>query len=253
MAGKVFLACALGGGIGAFFALQMWSPLWWLGMIVGGFIGYLTYEFKEVIRAVPWAWRKATGWHPNWERWKVFLRLLPTTAIGLPAVVALPISLFLLQGYAHGNNVKVKEGLVATLVLCFIIFCWLSLLFAAMDTRRIIHGFTDLSVALQEHRRFNVFRVYFLVLPRAVAKGVWRSPRWIARGAITIARFLRYLFILVHSEVRLLCGLDAALGAAIGYYFGHSIVGAIAGGIIGVANFEVISKRWLHLVPSRSF
>ena len=61
--------------------------------------------------------------------------------------------------------------------------------------------------------------------------------------------FFKNVFILIHSEFRLLCGVDAAIGAVIGYFAGYVIVGLIVGGILGVLNYELISRRWLKLVP----
>lgn len=244
MAGKVFMACTLGGGVGALVALQMWQPLWWVGMLVGGLIGYLTYEFNEVRRAVSQAWREVSGWRPNREWWRVFLRLLPVISIGPSATIIAPL-FFLSTLLNRGWDPILNK----TFMVCFALF---SIAMTYLDAEYP----KEVSENLQLSKKLNVFRVYFWVVPRAVLKSVWlvatRSPGLIARGVVTIARFFRYLFVLVHSEVRLLCGLDAALGAAIGYYAGHAGIGALAGGLIGVANFEVISKRWLKLVPMKA-
>jgi hypothetical protein len=66
--------------------------------------------------------------------------------------------------------------------------------------------------------------------------------------AFTIS-FLKQLFLLIHSEMRLLCLFDAALGSVIGYFAGNVLIGAIAGGVLGVLNFEILSRRILRLVP----
>jgi hypothetical protein len=248
MASKVFLACALGGGIGAFVALQMWPPLWWVGMIVGGLVGYLTYEFNEVRQAVSQAWREVSGWRPNRTWWKIFFHLFPTVIIGMPATLILPP--FLLFLLLNGK----WDPLMHSFLL--VVFVTTSILWTLEETGSIMRGArTEFSV-LSDWRESNVFRVYFWRMPRVVAKGAWRvvtkGPRWVVKGIAMIGRFLRYFFVLVHSEVRLLCGLDAAFGAAVGYYFGNAIVGAIAGGIFGVINYEVISRRWLKLVPAKT-
>jgi len=60
------------------------------------------------------------------------------------------------------------------------------------------------------------------------------------------------VFIIIHSEIRLLCGVDAVIGAAAGYFTGSAIIGALAGGLIGVINYEIVSRRVLHLVPTKS-
>lgn len=58
--GKVFIASALGAFIGSLVALQLNAYLWWLGLIAGGLVGYLSYEFKAVLRAIPVAWHAAS-------------------------------------------------------------------------------------------------------------------------------------------------------------------------------------------------
>ena len=57
---NVLLASALGAAIGSLVALQLSSHLWWLGLIVGGLVGYLSYEWKKVLIAIPQTY-KATG------------------------------------------------------------------------------------------------------------------------------------------------------------------------------------------------
>lgn len=247
MAGKVSMACALGGGIGAFIALQTWQPLWWVGTLVGGLVGYLAYEFDEVRRAILLAWQRATGWRPNWEWWGMFRRLFPTIMLGAPSQLLLPF-LALAVLVTRIDRVLGVSIIGLTAFLC--------IGFGYMLTSATIKRRSNLPNLLQEHRKANAFRLYFWVFPRAMAKGAWlvvtRGPGCVSRGAVTIAKFFRYLFILIHSEERLLCSLDAALGAAIGYWLGNALIGALAGGILGHANFEVVSKRWLKLVPVKA-
>jgi len=53
---KIFLSCSVGAGIGTLLALNFNHHIWFLGPIIGGFFGYLSYEFKKVIAAVKAAW-----------------------------------------------------------------------------------------------------------------------------------------------------------------------------------------------------
>lgn len=256
MAGKVFMACALGGGVGALVALQMWQPFWWVGMLVGALVGYLAYEFDEVRRAVSLAWRKTIGWRPKWrprrEWWRVFLRLLPNSVLGFPSVFSVPFfSLF-----AWTFDAREVAGNILTFGFLVLFFVMLGVNINISTTARVLEGEMNVSKAVKEAWEINVFRVYFWVGPRAIGKGVWlavtRGPGWVARGVVVIARFLWQVFCLVHSEMRLLCGLDAAIGAAVGYWLGNASIGALAGGIFGLANFEIVSRRWLKLVPMKA-
>ncbi|OGZ36037.1 MAG: hypothetical protein A2V60_01840 [Candidatus Portnoybacteria bacterium RIFCSPHIGHO2_01_FULL_39_19] len=67
-----------------------------------------------------------------------------------------------------------------------------------------------------------------------------------------MTKFIKTIFITIHSEIRLLCGVDAAIGTAIGYFAGNAIIGAIAGGLFGLLNYEVVSRRILRLVPVKA-
>jgi hypothetical protein len=75
----------------------------------------------------------------------------------------------------------------------------------------------------------------------------------IADLVAAIVVFIGFLFCklirLIHSELRLLCGVDAAIGAGIGFFFNAPVVGAVVGGMFGVFNFEIVSIRWMKVVP----
>ena len=70
----VALACAIGSGIGTMLALN-YHTIWYVGLLVGGIIGYLVYDIKEVAIATPKAWefaRKNIG-KLNYKFWIKFL------------------------------------------------------------------------------------------------------------------------------------------------------------------------------------
>jgi hypothetical protein len=79
-----------------------------------------------------------------------------------------------------------------------------------------------------------------------------RTILWIIRKVPFIATFLgqvaKRTFILIHSEIRLLCMTDAMLGALAGYFCGNALIGGVAGAILGVLNYKLVSVRWLKLV-----
>jgi len=61
--------------------------------------------------------------------------------------------------------------------------------------------------------------------------------------------FSKLLFHLIHSDMRLLYGVDTAIGAAIGFYCGNASLGAIVGGCWAAFNIEIFSIRVLKLIP----
>jgi len=103
----------------------------------------------------------------------------------------------------------------------------------------------DLEEARKELLLYNPIRVYGYLVP----KGIWWTAVRLPSGVKAAGRFVWLVFCEVHSDVRLLCGLDAAIGAACGYFAGSVLIGLISGGVMGLVNFEVVSKRVLKLVP----
>ena len=134
------------------------------------------------------------------------------------------------------------------MILLSAFFFFIPSAFLKRDTKFIIDEINDI-------KKLNPFNIYCCCLP----KGFWwclkKTPTaaiWIWHCRIATAKFVKTVFVLIHSDIRLLCGTDAAIGALIGYFTGNVIIGMLAGGIIGVVNYELISKRLLrlHLKPA---
>jgi len=141
--GKVFVACALGAFIGALAALELNSYFWWLGLIVGGLVGYLTYEFKEVIEAVRQAWKAVVSWRISFDTIKKILRqfrynILISLAVGeIFFTLGIGLSLLLIVS----SPLKSKNPLLASgfLTACFSLYgfaasCLLCLMFSEKFT-----------------------------------------------------------------------------------------------------------------------
>ena len=84
-----------------------------------------------------------------------------------------------------------------------------------------------------------------------------------ARAARVSIRFGRHLFILIHSKERVLCATYGTLGGAVSYIWlaradmalaeqaALIVFGGLMGAAFGVANWEIVSKRLLHLPQVR--
>lgn len=248
--GKVFFASALGAGIGALVALEVVSWLWWVGLLVGGLVGYLSYEFKAVLAALPKAWRAARGWQtpPHYWRNVGWVWLGITGAIsGLAVLVHI---LFWSQGIEAIADVS-GTG-IAILLLSAVAFVVVApaLLMGEEVPSPVVFGKTLLYWS-------SPLTLFFYHLPRGLWWIIRRTPKAVAVAAIAIGRglvaFVRFLpqfgwqvFIRIHSEMRILCGTDAALGAAVGYFAGSALLGAVVGGLFGVVNYALVTERWLR-------
>lgn len=261
---KVFLAVALGSFVGALVALQANASFWWIGLPVGGLIGYLSYKPMTVARAVPIAAREAAdlcGWTARalYSVKHVFGWALLTFVLLFfwCTLAVFPIGFVAIDAV----NQKLLFGslVVGFFGACFAVCGW-GICGGSKDGQ-----FTaDLRKTC---RMLNPLIFFGIKLPCAIWKVIWSIPIVIIEviiGSPRVAvvlfralvlfpiRFVISLTRLIHTDERLLCGVDAAIGASIGYFTANALLGALIGGIFGVLNFEILSKRVFKLVPRRA-
>lgn len=256
----VFLATALGSFVGALVALQLGQFAWWFGSLVGAAIGYISYQPLVIVSAIPRSLAKATSKRAL-VRWRAFRRSwVGYTAImsSLAFVVLLPATLMVLFGGEVYHHIGFGVG-GATLFVCILIPL-ISATDSAMQKRS---GLSKRDWGLSEYHFINVyFRWFPQWLARVIPLTISAAPglaikigSWVFRTAAASTswclRFTWYLFTEIHSNIQLLCGVDAAIGAAVGYFLENAALGAVMGGLFGVVNYEIVSKRWLKLVPAR--
>jgi hypothetical protein len=248
---KIFLACATGAGIGTLVAIEIGHNFWWIGALVGGLIGYLVHEFKEVIEAV----KDARRWvahdfktlaEDEREIWKemfgfkyVFHSLYKEECMAVIVAFVflsnffIPIMILVSSFDFLSGDITVYLSLIANL--------WLSLsLLLGRDEYVEKSDFWSMVLVVT----LPVLCYFFLVRKNEQAK----VP--IFEFFKIMFNFVRRVVILIHSEVRLLCGIVATLGATIGYFSGSAIIGALAGGVIGVIYYKIVSEWMLGLRPA---
>lgn len=266
---KIFIACFLGiicGGLvlskitGQFSFLRLI-----IGMIVGGPLGYLAYDFKTVIKIVPKAWNAVKGWKPNKEWWRDFgpmlwaaASIISTITIGMLAYTSLVAWAFEESGLA--DAFKFSAFIYAGSVVLFTPLLAFGLMGLGVRTRK-------------EHssgfKRYNPFRVYLWLVPKYILISLFllikyivssvimvfsviiRVPGFLLKIIVTLARFIKTLVIMIHRDERLVCMFDTMLGIVIFYFWGNLILSAICGGLLAVLNWQIISVRILHLNASK--
>ena len=110
---------------------------------------------------------------------------------------------------------------------------------AFLLTILIVSPFGILIVAL-------IFTTAVVGVPTGIFYLICRYFFQIVRG---VCWFVKTVVVAIHSDRRLMCLTDAATGAVIGGYTGNAVVGCLLGIVIGLANYEIVSKRILKLVP----
>lgn len=264
---RILIACFVGAFIGGLVALELHPAVWWLGALLGGGVAYVGFNVEEVIAAVPVAFRRATSWRPNSEYWALWRFVFAQNYKAYSIMTcALMIPVGLMMGFDIVAVVTSPESLFWVLLFCF----GAPLIPAMCDDgagmwfARGVHRAEDVPEWIEAP---NAFRFYFWILPRTILRGsLWVAVRipdatrtfigatrsLLVTVGVGIWRFGIELFHLVHSELRLLCFIDAAIGAGVGYLTGNALLGAVVGGLWGVLNYEIITIRVLKLAGAKS-
>jgi len=248
---RIVLACFIGAGIGALLALQFAHYLWWLGILIGGAVGYLSYEIKTVLKSIRTAVDAARKEQKNpgklretgnniWQILTKFLFpvLLFCFLLGVGWLGTMVFVIWKLGGglpqYPDGIRFSDEAGRSITvgLIILFIYGICTSRKEVGKIDGTIWQGMASFFV------RMNPLTVLFYWLPKGI---IWSVP--------FLYSVMKKLFVLIHSEIRLLYLTDSLIGASIGYFCGSALIGGIAGAVCGILNYKLISVRLLKLAP----
>ena len=293
---KIAVACFIGGALCCAVALMFAPVYWWFGLIAGMAGGYVSYEFREVRKAIPIALRaagrgSASAWDGLIASVKAWLSrphpfFYPSTIVALPLWVRfigptwvsevlsgkMPIAMTILfVGYGYAFLVIMLFGLISILAMigarvserCY----WVPTMVASgsnqqkWSARMREKGYREVPATYAHVLRWSVkgfgltLKFFTWTLCKYLAIGMWATLCF-------LGRFAWHLFKLIHSEKRVLCAIDGTLGGAASYiWFASSamsfpeqtvfvIFGGLLGAAFGVANWEIVSKRILHMPAS---
>ncbi len=247
---NIGLACGFGALVGTTLALQFSPSLFWLGLLVGGIVGYLTCELRETVNAV-----KQTASRMNVLNPRQILATLKAegrdlisafrNAVWLAIAESGPMAILAMYIYALGDYQTLPSSVIVGFLMSICMIIPLSLVFeSTMESKynwlrniKRIARYTSIFT-------FPVWLVYWSI--RGLAYGVTLLPS----VAVWCFRFAWRVFILIHSERRVICFVDSVLGASIGYALGSPLIGLSAGFWLGVLNYQVVSIRLLKLKPA---
>lgn len=254
---KIAVACFIGGALTVAVALALTPQYWWFGLMAGIAGGYISYEFREVLKAIPVAFRAATSWHPPQHYWAA----VGWTMLAMSSAMTWIVGIFVVGDMVGFTTVAasrsygewVDEWLRVYSILLMILGGYSLLFYGALLVK-----------ASSEYNAFQTktFRmvsyyispplVFFWHLPRGIVWMLRRFPR------VAVA-FAWHLFKLIHSQKRVLCAIDGSLGGATSYIWLVPasatlaeqamlvVCGGLLGSTFGMVNWEIVSKRILHL------
>ena len=301
---KIAVACFIGGSLCCVVALIFAPVYWWLGLIAGFAGGYLSYEFREVRKAVPIAFRAARKCGASvWDN--AVVKIMKARAwLSKPhpffypaAVITVPFyiwGMYYFFQYTTGDIFKI--GVLGEIFLSIVIFggliiCFVGAICVVMAPLAIL-AFIGARAGERCYWWPLLISAWYTLeedVKRLEKKGLERKPttylnvlRWTAKGfGLTVmffiwtiwkylvigiwktlcfsCRFSWHLFKLIHSKKRVLCAIDGTLGGTVSYIWLFSasmsfaeqavlvIFGGFLGAAFGIANWEIVSKRILHL------
>jgi len=244
---------------------------------------YCTVDFRQFCVGVARSYRVSANnvvracrgivdWRPDKLYWKATTALiLGEVAIISSAILAIHV-LFTIALYLEGSAASMIVMPVAFLsILVAIALLFISGLFVIsklIDLRDGSEFFKRemLEVGWEAFTSCNPVVLPFLLLfglahaMETSARYLWSNGPRLARDTMTAVtfliqetgRFAMRIFVYIHTELRTLCFVDAAIGATAGFFLGSAIACAVIGAILGVVNYEIVSVKWLKLVPARA-
>lgn len=247
---RIALACFIGGCLGALIALYMNQDIWWIGIIIGGIIGYISYVTPEIPAAVRHLLRtdlrevagSILGFVVLW------LRACAFTGVALTAIM---ITVFSIHN-SHSFSASLELGVpyvpmfpwwtqtLATVVMAAIGFLCHKLWPEKMKFVPTCIGFLCLSplgfiVALPSMVILTGIMFALLIIVAAIA------------GFCLILRIIFEILKFAHSYAAVLCAAYAMIGAIVGHQYENPILGGVVGAIVGIATHELVSVRLLKL------
>jgi hypothetical protein len=246
---KVFVACFLGALIGSLVANQLIHS-WLIGMMAGGLVGYLSYNVKEMVRAVRTSWDNVVSWRPHKPNPLKYKLLFLSLASGIVMGFYAGIFIFAICLTKDDHLAPVKIFIGAE-ILMFLVGLLSGCGLFVNDIRYIKDSKASYEDKITEAKKFIAYGNPLAFIFYWPAKKSFETFKKIPAGVKKTRLFLKDVFFVIHSDIRLLCGVDAAIGTYVGYLSGNALIGAFAGGILGVLNYYLISIKLLKLVPEK--
>lgn len=244
------LSVAFGSLIGTVIALDIserfasGSWFWALGALLGGVIAWIVVDFDHFRSSVTRAYCEIADWEPDHLYWKALGAIL----VGFSSVF--------LSGFAIaaiGSHYDAKILLLFGYGMMYLMpICLISALFDVLVSDSENHSkFKEMIGVGTKMMMFG--NPVVLPFTALYAVGLLAYKTYLIAPDVIRAMWQIAVtsFLYAHTERRRICFVDAVIGSTIGYFCGSAIIGAATGALLGMVDYELVS-RWLKLVPART-
>lgn len=232
---KLVLASGLGAVMGALIV-----PNLWLGVLAGGMIGYLAFDWRSVVGAFRTIWRGVVSrdFKKTFQSSMRFMkRLIYLWAVfGAICLHLFPLIFLSRDGYTHAAvgflSVVVSVTGIGSLLCNFYTFRY------SGDEQ------WENEICKSTALKCNPIAVYCYYLPKYLLWSMRQIPVVARFTSIFLLRFLR----LIHSDMRLVAAFGGAFGAGMGYLLSNPLYGAVIGALIACGTKFVLDRTLISKV-----
>lgn len=265
---NIVTAIFVGTLIGGIVARVLNPNLWLLGSAIGGLFAYLSFNWKEVCTAT-YTYVKQNCRIGDVNRFKQeFMRgisagivLVSCLTTGLFHIIVILMIVIGPTQFLNDISLLPRELPGDYRVFLAIVFIGIPVA-SILDSLRRAISFSRTKVQLNTDEigmnvRANLKAAKEASIPfvlRSEIKGLMWLLKRIPRACRGMCKLAKTVFVRIHSQKRLICGVDTAIGVTVGYLLGHSMayvfVGMAIGIIAGLVNYYFVSVRLLKVQPA---
>lgn len=278
---KIAISVFFGALIGSLVSINY---SWWIGMIVGGIVGYLSVEPMAIPKAIAKVFKSMYS-ESNRNKFKFTGKIFVCLYLSMCFVIVTPVfpihafgiwlgKITLLSLYFYEFTFLIA-ALFSSIVISITFYgetYWKyeNYMLSSYEISQIPPGIT-LVYSMQSPKKYfkSFLRSYFNIVT-IISKGFviffiimlpmfifWKMPVYIFwKIPIGIGKFTWAVVKIIHCHNRVIAGIDAVIFACLGYGLSYltpmaPLIGAVIGFALSKLHWELVSVRWLKVCPQK--